>query len=132
MLEDKESELPTDFTLCQNGSWELTNTTKRKDAVMARNRTADLPIEGEGVAPKKIPAVEKAASKYVGIRDERMALTKKEVDARAVLINAMHEANVAIYRFDDLEVKLKAGEEKVKVRTVDEDEDVAEEDDTEN
>lgn len=94
---------------------------------MARPKNQDLPgVEGEGVSQKKIPAIEKAASKYVSVRDERMALTKKEVDARAVLINAMKENNTVLYRYDDMEVVLKPGDEKVKVRSV-EDDDAGEE-----
>jgi hypothetical protein len=83
-------------------------------------RTEDLPgVEGEGVAQKKIPAVTKAANKYVEIRDRRMELTEQEVDAKAVLLNAMHENNLTIYRFDDYVVTMKPGKENVKVKTAD-------------
>lgn len=80
----------------------------------------DLPgIEGEGVAQKKIPAVTKAANRYVEVRDQRMALTDKEVDAKAVLLNAMHENGLTIYRFDDYIVQIKEGKENVKVKSAD-------------
>ena len=80
----------------------------------------DLPaIEGEGVAQKKVPSIEKAADKYVEIRDKRMDLTEKEIDSRAVLIAAMHEAGVTTYVYDDYKITLAPGKEKVKVRTVD-------------
>jgi hypothetical protein len=89
---------------------------------MARPEQGEIPIEGEGVTQRKIPAIEKAARKYVEVRDERMALTKKEVDARAVLANAMHENECTIYRFGDMVVEIKPGNEKIKVKTVDEEE----------
>lgn len=88
---------------------------------MARPEQSEIDIKGKGVAQEKNPAIERAAKKYVDVRDERMALTKKEVDARAVLSNAMHEAGVQVYRFNDLEVTLKPGTEKIKVKQVDED-----------
>ena len=90
----------------------------------------DLPgIEGEGVAQKKIPAVTKAANRYVEVRDQRMSLTEKEVDAKAVLLNAMHENGLTIYRFDDYIVHIKAGKENVKVKSTDDVEGAGEGDD---
>lgn len=78
----------------------------------------DLPaIEGEGVAPKKIPAVEKAADKYVEIRDKRMAMTEQEVTARAGLIEMMHEHKLTVYTYDDYKITMEP-REKIKVRTV--------------
>src|SRR5579863_9372111 len=75
---------------------------------------------GPGVAPQKTcKPVEKAASKYVDIRDARMALTEQEVDAKAVLMKAMHENNLTRYKFDGYLVEIKPGEEKVKVKSVD-------------
>lgn len=85
-------------------------------------KTPDLPsMEGEGVSQKKIPAIEKAAGNYVEVRDSRMKLTKEEVAARAVLINALNENGVTRYQYDDNIVELKPGEAKVKVRLVDPD-----------
>ena len=87
---------------------------------MPPKMTEDLPgVEGEGVAQKKIPAVTKAANRYVEVRDARKALTDKEVDAKAVLLNAMHEHGLTIYRFDDYIVELKNGKENVKVKSAD-------------
>lgn len=57
--------------------------------------------ELKGVERKVIKAVENAADDYVDVRDKRMALTTKEVDARAVLIAAMQDAGVTSYRYDD-------------------------------
>jgi hypothetical protein len=60
-------------------------------------------LPAEGMARKKIPAIEKAASKYRAIRDERMALTKEEVQARNNLVDAMTDNEVDVYKFDDAE-----------------------------
>jgi hypothetical protein len=77
------------------------------------------------------PAIESAAADYVEVRDERMALTKKEVAAREVLRAAMKQAGITIYECDgeDFTVELiPAQEEKVKVtrREADEDDDAGE------
>lgn len=63
-------------------------------------QTGTLPAEGMDRS-KKVKAVETAAQAYVKIRDERMALTKKEVEAKAVLTDAMEKNNLEVYRFDD-------------------------------
>jgi hypothetical protein len=68
-------------------------------------------------------AIDKAAAAYIEIRDERMALTEKEVDARAVLAAKMHEHGLTSYRYDDYLVQLETGDEKVKVKKVDGDAD---------
>ena len=61
------------------------------------NRTAELPgVEGVGVSPKRIPAVEEAADKYVRARDARQRLTDKEVEAKENLSKVMHEHADAI------------------------------------
>ena len=79
----------------------------------------EMPIEGEGVSKPKIKAIDRAADKYVEIRDERMALTDKEIDAKAVLLNAMHEHGLTEYQYGDMKVVVKPGKENVKVKTVD-------------
>lgn len=91
-------------------------------------RSADLPhMTGAGVAPVKIPEIDKLVDRYVSARDTRMDCTTREVEAKSALIAALHE-NAAklvklsdgeiVYRHDDLVVTLKTGKEKLKVRTV--------------
>ena len=69
-------------------------------------------------------------------RDERMELTKKEVQAKANLIDVVkshvdaigkNEKGEVIYTFDDLVVTLTQGKDKVKVRSADSPEDGDEE-----
>jgi hypothetical protein len=70
-----------------------------------------------GTEPKIHKDVSSAAEKYVEARDDRMAKTKKEVAARAVLIAAMKKHNLPVY--DDPELELRVVyevEDKVKVR----------------
>lgn len=84
--------------------------------------------EIEGTAAPKIPAIEKAGKSYVNVRDERMALTQKEVAAKEKLLQAIHDnqdkltpngEGKIIYRYDDMQVIFSAGKENVKVRSVD-------------
>lgn len=87
---------------------------------MPRLKQNDLPaIEGEGVAPKKIKAIEVAADDYVEKRDTRMSWTEKEVAARNKLITLMKEHGLEKYRFGDEEVSLKPGKDGVKVKKID-------------
>lgn len=65
------------------------------------------------------PDIETAAEAYAEVRDERMALTKKEVAAREVLRAKMKEHGLTLYECDaeDLTVELIPSEgEKVKVK----------------
>jgi hypothetical protein len=83
-------------------------------------RTSDLPgMKGPGVAPVRIKAV-------VKIRDRRMGLTKKEVQAKQNLIDLLHknaekigadDEGIMRYEYDDVVVELKPGKEQLKVRT---------------
>jgi hypothetical protein len=90
-------------------------------------RTPDLPgVTGKGVAPKRIKAVDEKAEEYVKVRDRRMALTKKEVQAKNELIDILHKNAESIgaddegimrYEYDDVVVELAPGKEQLKVRT---------------
>ena len=83
---------------------------------MPREKTGTLP----GMERKGIKEIEKLADRYAEIRDERMALTESEVDAKAKLIDAMHKHNQTEYVFEDdgytVTVEIKATDETVKVR----------------
>jgi hypothetical protein len=90
-------------------------------------RTSDLPgISGKGVAPVRIKAVDAAAEEYVKVRDRRMGLTKKEVQAKQNLIDIIHanadkigsdDEGIMRYEYDDVVVELSPGKEQLKVRT---------------
>lgn len=90
-------------------------------------RTPDLPgVSGKGVAPVRIKPVDDAAEDYVKIRDRRMAMTKKEVQAKQNLIDLLHknadkigadDEGIMRYEYDDVVVELSPGKEQLKVRT---------------
>jgi hypothetical protein len=91
--------------------------------------TEELPLTGKGVERVSIKAIDAAVAKYVNARDARMALTKKEVEAKAVLIKALRDnkaklgadaEGTIIYRHDELLVTLKHGKDELKVRTEEE------------
>lgn len=87
----------------------------------------ELPhMTGKGVAPVRIPAIDKLVEIYVRKRDARMEQLRIEVEAKEDLIAALHEFSEQIgknkegeiiYRHDDLLVTLTTGKEKLKVRT---------------
>ena len=85
-----------------------------------------------GTEPKSITEVDTAAEAYVEARDERMALTEKEVEAKDALINVMKKHDLSVYRDDEadppLVVTIIPGVDKVKVSRVTDGDDVGAED----
>lgn len=89
----------------------------------------DLPgITGPGVAPKQIAEIDAAAIEYRVERDRRMAVTPHEVRTKKNLIDLLHahekeigrdEHGVLRYQHEDLVIELRPGEEKLKVKSVD-------------
>ncbi len=73
-----------------------------------------------GTQPKEIKEVNAAAESYVDVRDERMALTERETEARDALVKVMKKHGLDVYVDEDaappLVVTIIAGEDKVKVR----------------
>lgn len=61
---------------------------------MARKKQTELP----GMERQTIQEVNDAAEAYVDARDERMALTEKEVTAKDALIRAMQKHELTVYR----------------------------------
>jgi hypothetical protein len=94
---------------------------------MKKAATAEM-FNGPGVAPIQIKAIDKKAVEYVEVRDSRMALTKKECEARDALIAEVqaHATKIGVnakgevvYTFDDLKVIYKPGKPKITVRSAD-------------
>lgn len=69
-----------------------------------------------GVENAAIKAIEDAAMDYAEGRDARMEATKKEVELKQRIIDAMHSAKKTEYKRGDIEVKLTVEKEKVRVR----------------
>lgn len=91
--------------------------------------TTELGLTGKGAERVSIKAVDAAVAKYVLARDERMALTTREVDAKTALITALRAnkdklavdaEGTIVYRHDDLLVTLKHGKDELKVKTEEE------------
>lgn len=99
-----------------------------------KKKQPDLPaMKGPGVEVPEIPELEEASERYVEVRDKRMMLTEKEVQARTVLSEVLtqhrgglpkDEDGNPFYPYEGKRVILLAGRERVKVKMVDdEDED---------
>lgn len=76
-----------------------------------------------GVERESVKEIEAAAESYVDVRDKRMKLTTKEVEAKATLIEVMRRNKRTVYRDDNasppLLITLKEGAASVKVTRVD-------------
>jgi hypothetical protein len=75
-------------------------------------KQADLP----GMEDREIKELQSAARRYAEIRDERMALTPKEVDLKQTLLRLMKQHHKQIYRHDGIEVRVVTEEETVRVK----------------
>lgn len=76
-----------------------------------------------------IPEIEKAADKYIKIKDARCKISPKEIAAKGELLDVIHanatklpknaEGNT-VYRYDDLVIEVIPGKEKLKIKEQDE------------
>jgi len=74
-----------------------------------------------GMGDNKIVAIENAALDYAEIRDERQALTVREVELKTKLIGLMHKAEKVEYKRNGILVRLVPEGENIKVRVKSED-----------
>jgi hypothetical protein len=90
---------------------------------MPRPKTQRLPgVEGG------IPELEQLGFEYAAARDSRMDILKREVELKGKIISAMHTNHLTEYKYQDLEMQIVPGEEKLKVKC----EKTAESDETED
>ena len=83
-------------------------------------RQKELP----GMEDKHLEDLEENALAYAGVRDKRMALTRKEHDLKDILLTLMKRHEKQVYRVEEMEIKIVAKDETVKVKILsDEDED---------
>lgn len=84
---------------------------------MARGKTETLPGVSNG---KIIKEISDAAENYENIRDQRMELTKQEVDANDKLVAVMRKHKIRAYRDDNyhppLTVELAAKDATIKAK----------------
>lgn len=74
--------------------------------------------------PPSIKEIDEAADEYVRVRNARMRATEREVERRDILEALMKKHELKSYEFEDKRVEL-AVTEKVKVKKVGEDTDLA-------
>jgi hypothetical protein len=94
---------------------------------MARTkRQQEIP----GTERKAIAEIDSAAEAYIEVRDERMVLTKQEVEKKGELMDAMRKHKLDTYCDENavpaLLVTLVPGEDKVKVRRAEDEDEGAE------
>jgi hypothetical protein len=99
---------------------------KAATAAKKKPKQDDLPaMEGPGIAPVKIPKVDKLARQYVEWRDQRISALEAEVEAKRKLIEALHfhadqitlpDGTIA-YHYDDSLITLEPGKEKLQVKS---------------
>jgi hypothetical protein len=82
----------------------------------------DVQTELPGMEDRHIEEIEDAARNYARIRDRRMALTREETDLKDLLHQIMLRNDKKLYRVAEMEVKIVAKEETVKVKLTDPDE----------
>lgn len=93
---------------------------------MKKPKQEELPgVEGPGVAPVRIPKLDKAVDEYVNERDARSEMSPKEKAAKQKVIDLMiqnqdkigvNENNDLVYRCGDETVTLKPGKPDLRVR----------------
>lgn len=88
---------------------------KRKPKVRSRKRDRAKQGYFEGMEPPSIKEIDRAAERYVDIRDERMALTPVEVKSKDALHALMKKHELKTYEFDGYIVSVEPSEETVKV-----------------
>jgi len=82
------------------------------DANKRRGKTGRLP----GLEDPAIEELEDTARDYANLRDDRMHLTTKEVEAKETLLGLMKKHKKETYNHDGIEVKITHEKESVKVR----------------
>lgn len=93
----------------------------RAGARSPRPRAAALP----GLEDHAIKPLEDVAEEYAAIRDERMQLTDREHDAKALALKLMKKYDKTIYRHNGIEITVIPGEDEIKVRVKKTDDDDA-------
>jgi len=93
--------------------------------------SAPVQTELPGIEQEKLPALERLIKKYQGFKIARMDATKLEVDSKAAVMKAMHNAGLTVYKRPGhfpFKAVLKVKGETLKVEEIDEDEPDTDED----
>jgi hypothetical protein len=79
-------------------------------------RKKEAPARLPGMADAAITELNQAALDYAEGRDERMEMTKREVELKTRLIGLLHKHGKTKYVYEDIEIELIPEGEKVRVR----------------
>ena len=74
---------------------------------MAKKKKPDVQQQLPGAEDPVIPEIDRAANRYVPVRDERAALSKKETEYRKDLEDVMRKHGLEYYRFDGKVIRVK-------------------------
>ncbi len=88
----------------------------------ANKKTTKRQKELPGMEDKHLEDLESAAMDYAEVRDKRMALTPKEKSLKDLLLTLMKRHSKTIYRVEEMEIKVVAKDETVKVKMLSGDE----------
>ena len=102
-------------------------TTAQSEAVEAGEAPPEKPkrkrpVQKElpGMESRRLEDVEDAAREYANLRDDRMNLTRREVDQKETLLTLMRKHGKEIYRVEEMEIKVVPTDVKLKVRILEE------------
>lgn len=86
---------------------------------MAKPEQTDaLANEGAGVGIVKDKVLDRLADEYTDKRDAKAEMAEEMTKIEGKIIDRMVEKGIAIYRYADREVRVKAGKNHVKIKTV--------------
>ena len=63
----------------------------------------------------EISELEQLGHEYAALRDSRMELLKQEVELKKKTLKAMHRNNLTTYKYQDIEMEVVPGKEKLRV-----------------
>lgn len=69
-----------------------------------------------GMENRKLADLNDAAEKYAEFRDARMALLRQEIDQKSLVLALMKKHRRTSYTYEDLEITLVPGEEKLRAK----------------
>lgn len=89
-----------------------TKSKARTSSPKKQPRTASLP----GMEDHAIKALDNAAAEYADIRDQRMDLTRQEVDLKSRTMKLMKRHGKTTYKHNGISIEVVAGDESIKVK----------------
>ena len=101
----------------------------KKEAQKQGVKTHDVKGEIEGNGQKRLPGtedaaieeLEEAAQSYAKVRDQRVALSRREIDQKDILLKIMKRHKKTVYRHGNVSIEIIQEDELLKVRIVYED-----------